>query len=56
VDQLGSDQYVHVQAQDCILIVRVPPYMRLELHETVYIALDENKIYLFHKETGELFL
>jgi multiple sugar transport system ATP-binding protein len=56
VDQLGSDQYVHVQVHDRLLTVRVPPHVKLELHETVYIALDENKIHLFDKKTGELFL
>jgi multiple sugar transport system ATP-binding protein len=56
VDQLGSDQYVHVLAHECLLIVRVPPHMKLELHETVYLALDEDKIHFFDEKTGELFL
>ncbi len=56
LDQLGSDQYVHVQVHDHTFIARVPPQMKLDLNETVYIAMDEKKIHLFDEKTTDRIL
>lgn len=56
VDQLGSDQYVHVQTHDQWLIARTPPQMEIELQETVYITLDGNKIHIFDGKTEKAVL
>lgn len=53
IDQLGSDQYVHVHTYGHPIIARAPPQLKLELQEAVYIALDENKIHLFDNKTDE---
>lgn len=51
IENMGSDQYVHVKFEDTNLIARCPQEHELKYGESIYLNFNEERINIFHKES-----